>query len=53
MTETAPAEPAQRYTAALAGEIEQKILVALGIAEAPPEEASQAPSVDPDEDAGF
>lgn len=38
---------------ALAGEIEQKILVALGIAEAPPEEASQAPSVDPDEDAGF
>ena len=24
MTETAPAEPAQRYTAALAGEIEQK-----------------------------
>ncbi|WP_448756376.1 recombinase RecA [Actinomyces sp.] len=39
----------------LANEIEQKILIALGIAEEPePEKGSQkAPAVDPDEDAGF
>ena len=39
----------------LANEIEQKILIALGIAEEPePEKGSKkAPAVDPDEDAGF
>ena len=39
----------------LANEIEQKILVSLGIGEAPdPEQASQdVPDIDPDEDAGF
>lgn len=39
----------------LANEIEQKILVSLGIGEAPdPDQASQdVPDVDPDEDAGF
>jgi len=39
----------------LANEIEQKILVALGIGEAPdPDQASQdVPDIDPDEDAGF
>ena len=39
----------------LANEIEQKILVSLGIGEAPdPDQASQeAPDIDPDEDAGF
>ena len=39
----------------LANEIEQKILIALGIAEEPePEkESKKAPAVDPDEDAGF
>ena len=41
--------------AELASEIEQKILIALGIAEEPePEKGSKkAPAVDPDEDAGF
>ena len=40
---------------ALANEIEQKILVSLGIGEAPdPDQASQdVPDIDPDEDAGF
>ena len=39
----------------LANEIEQKILIALGIAEEPEPEkgAKKAPAVDPDEDAGF
>lgn len=39
----------------LANEIEQKILVSLGIGEAPdPDQASQdVPDIDPDEDAGF
>lgn len=39
----------------LASEIEQKILVSLGIGEAPdPDQASQdVPDIDPDEDAGF
>ena len=39
----------------LANEIEQKILVSLGIGEAPdPDQASQeGPDIDPDEDAGF
>ena len=39
----------------LANEIEQKILVSLGIGEAPdPDQASQdVPAIDPDEDAGF
>ena len=39
----------------LANEIEQKILVSLGIGEAPdPDQASQdVPEIDPDEDAGF
>jgi len=39
----------------LANEIEQKILIALGIGEAPdPDQASQdVPDIDPDEDAGF
>ena len=39
----------------LANEIEQKILIALGIAEEPEPEkgAKKAPAIDPDEDAGF
>ena len=39
----------------LANEIENKILVALGITDAPEADqgASDAPEVDPDEDAGF
>ena len=39
----------------LANEIEQKILVSLGIGETPdPDQASQdVPDIDPDEDAGF
>ena len=39
----------------LANEIEQKILVSLGIGEAPdPDQAAQdVPDIDPDEDAGF
>ncbi len=39
----------------LADEIEEKILVSLGIGEAPdPDQASQdVPDIDPDEDAGF